>query len=73
MRRSHVGEGVPAYQEREGGALGASQHSVYTENRMTRACYEVCTKIGAYVGGRSCPVWKDGKQGESRLSERCFG
>ena len=39
---------------------------------LPRACYEVCTKIGAYVGGRSYPEWKDGKQGESRLSERCF-
>src|ERR1019366_3703410 len=32
-----------------------------------RGCYEVCTKIGAYVGGPSYPLWMDGKPGESRL------
>jgi serine/threonine protein kinase len=40
---------------------------------LARGCYEVCTKIGAYVGGRSYSEWKDGKQGKGRLSERCFG
>ena len=38
-----------------------------------RACYEVCTRIAAYVGGRSYSVWMDGKQRESGLSARCFG
>src|ERR1019366_9556688 len=28
---------------------------------QARACYEVCTKIGAYVGGPSYPVWRDGE------------
>ena len=32
---------------------------------MARGCYEVCTKIGAYVGGQSSPVWMNGKRGES--------
>src|ERR1035437_8843185 len=40
---------------------------------FARGCYEVCTKIGAYVGGPSYPLWMDGKPGESRLSERRFG
>ena len=40
---------------------------------VTRGCYEVCTKIGAYVGGRCYSVWRDGEPGESRLSERRFG
>ena len=37
-----------------------------------RACYEVCTKIGAYVGVPFYRVWKDGKPGESGISERRF-
>jgi transposase len=36
-------------------------------------CYEVCTKIGAYVGFRFYRVWMDGKPRESWLSERRFG
>ena len=44
-----------------------------TRQLVLRGCYEVCTKIGAYVGFRFYRVWKDGKPRESRLSERRFG
>src|ERR1019366_9847182 len=40
---------------------------LHTANTGARGCYEVCTKIGAYVGGPSYPLWMDGKPGESRL------
>jgi hypothetical protein len=55
------------------GAGEATEEEVTAAAGTTRGCYEVCTKIGAYVGGQSYPGWKDGKQGESRLSERRFG
>jgi hypothetical protein len=45
------------------------QHPMYS----ARACYEVCTKIGAYAVSRIYPLWINGKQGKSRLFERRVG
>jgi hypothetical protein len=51
----------------------AHRNAIADREPWARACYEVCTKIGAYVGRRFYPLWMDGKQREGRLSERRFG
>jgi hypothetical protein len=40
----------------------------------SRACYELCTKLGSLLRWFVCPAWKHGWSEDSgRVSERCDG